>query len=132
MCPASYSALTVPGKEYPEFAYYTLPYPHVPAPRQVLSFYGVQPNPALNYVGQLFGVSLVTFAVLTWSARNADASDARKAIVKAMFIGDGIGFIVALIAQLNNVVNNLGWSTVVIYLLLAIGFGYFYFSKPSS
>ena len=101
-------------------------------PWQVLSFYGVQPNPALNYVGQLFGVSLITFAVLTWSARAAEASDARKAIVKAMFIGDGIGFIVALIAQLNNVVNNLGWSTVGIYLLLAIGFGYFNFSKSSS
>jgi hypothetical protein len=101
-------------------------------PWQVLSLYGVQPSPELNYMGQLFGAALLAFSVLTWSARNADASDARKAIVKAMFIGDGIGFIVALIGQLNNVVNNMGWSTVVIYLLLAVGFGYFNFSKSSS
>ena len=101
-------------------------------PWQVLSLYGVQPNPALNYTGQLFGAALLAFAVLTWSAKNADDSDARKAIVRALFIGDGIGFIVALIAQLNNVVNNLGWSTVAIYLLLALGFGYFNFSKSSS
>ena len=101
-------------------------------PWQVLSFYGVQTNPALNYMGQLFGVSLVTFAVLSWFARNADASDARKAIVLSFFIGDAIGFIIALIAQLSGVVNSVGWSTVVIYLLLALGFGYFQFSKSSS
>jgi len=101
-------------------------------PWQVLSLYGIQPEPAINFVGQLFGAALITFAVLTWSARNAGESEARKAIVIAMFIGDTIGFIVALIAQVNNVVNELGWSTVVIYLLLGLGFAYFYFSKKSS
>ena len=101
-------------------------------PGKVLSLYGVQPSPALHYMGQLFGVSLVTFAVLTWSARNADASDARKAIVLSFFIGDGIGFIVALIAQLGSIVNTLGWSTVVIYLFFAFGYGYFHFAKSSS
>lgn len=29
-------------------------------------------------------------------------------------------------AELGRVVNALGWSTVLIYLLLALGFGYFY------
>lgn len=101
-------------------------------PWQVLSLYGVQANPELNYVGQLFGASLVTFAVLTWSARNADASDARKAIVLALLIGDGIGFIVALIAQIGGVMNTLGWSTVALYLFLTLGFGYFQFAKSSS
>jgi hypothetical protein len=98
-------------------------------PWQVLSLYGVQPSPVLNYLGQLFGAALFTFAVLTWEARKAVASDARIAIVRALFIGDGIGFIVALMGQLNHVVNPLGWSTVVIYLLLALGFGYFNFTK---
>jgi hypothetical protein len=101
-------------------------------PWQVFSFYGVQPNPVLNYMGQLFGAALIAIGVLTWSARKTDDSDARRAIIQALFIGDSIGFIAALIGQLSNVVNNLGWSTVVIYLLLAIGFGYFKFSKPSS
>ena len=101
-------------------------------PWQVLSLYGTQPSPELNYVGQLFGGALLTFAVLTWIARNADKSDARKAIVMALLIGDVIGFILSLIAQLNNVVNNFGWSTVVIYFLLAIGFAYFTFSNKQS
>jgi len=101
-------------------------------PWQVLALYGTQPDPALNFVGQLFGAALVAFAVLTWTARNAGESEARKAIVMALFIGNTIGFIVALIAQLNNVVNALGWLTVVIYLFLALGFAYFNFSKKST
>ncbi len=100
-------------------------------PWQVLSLYGVQPNPAINFVGELFGAALIGFAVLTWTARNAADSDARTAIVRALFIGDTVGFILALIAQLGAVVNNLGWSTVIIYLFLAVGFGYFHFTKPS-
>lgn len=102
------------------------------APGQVTSAYGVAADAPLRYVGQLFGAALIGFAVLTWSARNAPASDARKAIVLALFIGDAVGFILALLGQLQGVVNALGWSTVAIYLLLALGFGYFQFVRPST
>ena len=100
-------------------------------PWQVYSLYGVEPSPQLNYMGQLFGAALIAFAILTWSARNASDSDSRNAIILALFIGDGIGFVMALIGQLGNVVNNFGWSTVVIYFILTVGFGYFRFSKSS-
>jgi hypothetical protein len=49
----------------------------------------------------------------------------------AIFVGDTIGFIVALLAQLAGTVNALGWLIVALYLLLALGFGYFQFSKPT-
>jgi len=75
---------------------------------------------------------LVTFAILAWLAKNAAESEARKAIVLALFIGFAVGFVFALLGQLKNVVNVLGWFTVVSYLLLAIGFGYFYFRKSAS
>ena len=98
-------------------------------PWQVLSFYGIQPNAPINFIGELFGAALIAFAVLTWSARDVEDSDARKAIIRALFFGDAIGFILAFIAQLGGVVNNMGWSTVIIYLFLAVGFGYFHFKK---
>ena len=101
-------------------------------PGQFLSLYGPLPDEPLKYTGQLFGAALIGFALLTWTARNATDSDARKAIVFALFVADGVGFIVALIGQLSNVLNQIGWSTVVIYLLLTIGWGYFQFSKPAS
>lgn len=96
-------------------------------PGQVMAYYGIMADAPLEYVGQLFGAALLAFAVLTWSARNAADSDARRAILLALFVGDGIGFIVALVRQLSGVVNAVGWSTVVIYLLLALGFAYFRF-----
>jgi len=102
------------------------------APGRVMSFYspevgGLEANAVLQVVAQLFGAALLAFAVLTWIARNAPDSEARRAILLALFVGDGVGCIVALIGQLGGEINALGWSTVAIYLLLAVGFGYFRF-----
>ena len=101
-------------------------------PTQVMSLYGAEVSAALKYTGQLFGAALMAFAVLSWSARNAADSEARRAIVLALFIGDLVGLVVAFLGQLGGVVNALGWSTVVLYLLLTLGFGYFQFFKPVS
>ena len=104
-------------------------------PSQVYSLYGPGIGDAtgvLNYMGQLFGATLIGFGLLTWTARDAAESEARKAIVLALFVSDGIAFVVALIGQMNNVVNALGWSTVAIYFLLALGFGYFQIFKKDS
>lgn len=101
-------------------------------PDQLYSWYGIGSNTALNYIGGLFGAALLAVGLTSWLARNASESDARKAIVLAFFIGDGIGFIIALVAQLNNVVNSLGWLTVALYFLISIGFAYFSFLKPKS
>jgi len=101
------------------------------APGQVTSFYSPEVGANLRYVAQLFGAALLGFAVLTWVARNAPDSEARRAILLALFVGDCLGFVLALIGQIGGVVNALGWSTVLIYLLLALGFGYFtYVAKP--
>jgi FtsH-binding integral membrane protein len=101
-------------------------------PGQVTALYGPEVTPQLEYVAQLFGAALLAFAVLTWTARTAPDSEARRAILLALFIGDGVGFVVSLIGQLSGVMNALGWSTVVIYLLLALGFGYFCFVPPKA
>ena len=100
-------------------------------PGRVISLYDVQPNPPLEYVGQLFGSALIAFAILTWLARNAPDSAARRAIVLALLVSFAVGFVVSLIGQLGGVVNALGWSTVVIYLVFTLGYGYFQFVKRS-
>lgn len=101
-------------------------------PNSVVSLYGVIASPQLLYMGQLFGAALIGFGILTWLARNSTVAEAKKAVLPALFIGHGVGFIVALIGQIRWVVNSLGWLTVAIYLLLALGFGYFLMKKPSS
>ena len=100
-------------------------------PATVMSFYGVTLDPGGVYMTQLFGAAFILIGILLWFARTASASDvALRAIVLAVAVGDTIGFIVALRAQLSGVVNALGWVTVALYLLLALGFGYFRFAKP--
>ena len=100
-------------------------------PDQVGSLYDVEVNEILTYVVRLLGAELIAIAGVTWFARNADDSAARRAIVLALLIGNAIGFVVALIGQINNVVAAVGWGNVAIYLLLALGYGYFQFVKPA-
>ena len=101
------------------------------APARLLAQYGLAIDAGFGLVAQLFGAALIGYAILTWLVRKAAASEARKAIVLALVISDGVAFVLALMAQLKGLVNSLGWSTVAIYLLLALGFAYFYFAKPS-
>jgi hypothetical protein len=99
-------------------------------PSQAISLYGIEEaSEILILILRLMGAAFIGFAVLTWLARNANESAARRAIVVALLVGDVVGFIAALMGQLADVVNSLGWSTVAIYLLLALGWGYFQFVK---
>ncbi|MFC1825547.1 hypothetical protein ACFL9T_22780 [Thermodesulfobacteriota bacterium] len=101
-------------------------------PGTLLSLYGVTLSQGGLVVARLFGAALVGFGLLTFLAMKAEESEARRAIIFALFLGDVVGFIVALQGQLSGAINALGWSTVVIYLLLALGFGYFQFVKAST
>jgi len=94
--------------------------------------YGVEPNAALNLVGQFLGAALVSLALLTWLVRNLSASETRRAIVLALLVGETIGFVLSLLGQLNGILNVMGWSVVAVYLLFALGLAYFQFSKPAS
>lgn len=98
----------------------------------LISLYGGTLTPAGTVVAQLFGAALIGYAVVNWFARNAKETEALRAIVLANFVADAIGFVVALLGQLSGAANALGWSTVAIYLLLALGFGYFQFMKPGA
>ena len=101
-------------------------------PEQVLSFYGAAPDAGANYMAQLLGASLLGFAVILWLCKDAKDSPVRQAILLGLIVADGVGFVVALIVQLGGGINALGWSTVLIYLLFALGFGYFRFTKPTA
>jgi len=101
------------------------------APARLLAQYGLVVDAGFGLVAQLFGAALLGYAILTWLVRKVGDSEARRAIVLALFISDGVAFVLALMAQLKGLVDSLGWSTVAIYLLLALGFAYFHFAKPS-
>jgi hypothetical protein len=104
------------------------------APAALLAVYGVKnEDSSLIFMTRLYGAAFIVLGVLLWFARNDPGSDALRAIVLAVLVGDGVGFVVSLMGQLDNVMNGLGWSVVALYLLLTVGFGYWYLQlvKPS-
>jgi hypothetical protein len=97
-------------------------------PSQLLALYDVELNAGGLIFARLFAAALLSFGLLTWLIRNSQPSRERQAIAMALFVADALGFIVTLLAQFAGTVNALGWSHVVIYLLLTIGFGYLRFA----
>jgi hypothetical protein len=99
------------------------------APQAFVSLFGATLNPAGALMMQYGGAWLIGIGLLAWFVRNTADSEARQAIVLAFLICYSIAFIVALLAQLAAVLNALGWGTVALNLLLALGYGYFQFAK---
>ena len=102
------------------------------APATVLSLHGMTQGTSEALAGQYFGLSLIAIGLLTWFARNVTDSDAQRAIILALLISDVIGVIVSVLGTVSGVMNAVGWSAVGIYLLLALGYAYFQFMKPSA
>lgn len=99
-------------------------------PATLMSFYAITLGPGGILMTRLLGAAFILLGLLLWFARNAaESEEALRAIVLAVVIGDAIGFVVALLSQLSGLANALGWVNVALYLLLALGFGYFQFMK---
>lgn len=98
-------------------------------PAQLTGYYNVSLNEGGVFMAQLFGAALLGFAALNWSGRDFSETQAQQAVENANLAGDTVGFIFALLAQLSGStgVNALGWSTVLIYLLMALAFAYLRF-----
>ena len=94
-------------------------------PAIMLAFYGSAADPIGIAMTRFFGSAFVTLGLLMWFARNTTEPATQRAFALAAFVGDGIGFIIALKHQMSGIPNALGWSTVTLYLIFALGFGYF-------
>ena len=96
-------------------------------PGATLAPYGVTTDPAGIDLARYFGAALIQVGLMIFLARNVGDRAAQRAVVLGSGIGVLAGLGVALAAQLSGAVNALGWSTVAIYLLLVLGYGYFAF-----
>jgi hypothetical protein len=100
-------------------------------PAVAMSLYGMTLDPAGVMMARFVGACLIGIGLICWLDREADPK-ALQGITLALCIGDTVGFLVALVSQLSGLANALGWLNVIIWLLLALGLGYFRFLKPST
>jgi hypothetical protein len=98
-------------------------------PTLVFPYYGINLDAQGILFSQWFGCMAIGIGFICWFARTEAKSNLRQAILLSLFICDTIGFGVGLSAQLREVGNALGWSNVVLWLILAAGLGYFRFIK---
>jgi hypothetical protein len=102
-------------------------------PNFTYSIFGASLAAGGVFAAREYGASMMGNLMLTWFARNAEESEARWAIILALFVYDAIGFVITLIAIISGALNPLAWLIVALYLFLALGFGYFLIpkSKPA-
>jgi len=99
-------------------------------PELIMSIYGVTLDASGTVMARFLGATFVILSITLWFGRNDSGSETLRGFVLGIFIGDSIGFVVALIAQLSGIMNVLGWAIVALWFLLAAGFGYFQFTLP--
>lgn len=107
------------------------------APRTVLGLFGlsvgatVNFNATLSFVAQLMGAALLAPGLLGWFASSMTEAGARRSVAISLFIFAAIGFVLSLLGMLSKVMSVAGWGIVGLFLLFALGYGYFLFMQPS-
>lgn len=96
------------------------------APASVLGLYGVATDPAGTFMARLWGAAAIQIGLAAWLARKDTDTPARRAVQLGNAGGLAVGFVIALLGQLAGLFNALGWSTVLLFFLLCVGYGYFH------
>jgi hypothetical protein len=101
-------------------------------PELLLPLYDVNLSSQGYFFARLLGATLVGLGSICWFTREEDSGRFRESIILSLFVTDTLGFIVTLMAQLQGLVNILGWSNVAIWGVLAVLLGYFRFAQKET
>lgn len=93
-------------------------------PQLVIEQHGMTTNDGFLMMMRSTGGALLGYALIFWSARNAQPSVTLTAIVRGSFVFHLIAFGANAYGIATGVMNIIGWGPVFIHLGLAIGFGY--------
>lgn len=99
-------------------------------PQLMFDAWGTESSQAGLIITQLSGALEIGLGLILWLSRNEGVSKARRAIVLGGFITYSLFFIIMLI-NISGVSSAAVWANIVLYLLLALGFGFFAFLKKS-
>lgn len=97
-------------------------------PVGLAAMYGMTSDSVGIFTARQLGATFLTFAAIAWLARNAEPGPALKAIVGGFAIGFIVGFAVTFQAQLAGIGNAMYWSAVAVWLILAAGYIWFFFT----
>ena len=87
-------------------------------------FYGVTGQPSAAYNAQYFGSALLGLGVISWYARSFKDWDAVRAVLVGGLVTNVVGLLLTLWGLRQGLVNAMGWSSAVLYVLLIAGAAY--------
>ncbi len=85
-------------------------------------FFATAPTSSQIVIARLFGAELTGLALSSWVSREIAARDKQRALYVSYACCNTLGFLVTLVAGLQNVLLGPGWILVGLYFLYATGF----------
>ena len=101
-------------------------------PELLSSLYGMKSNPQSVLGFRYFGVTLVGLGLVAWFVKDSTDRSVTRGFLIAVSISSVAGLLVSIWGTLSGIMNGMGWSAVLIYFLLLIGYLYFLLSPVSS
>ncbi len=98
------------------------------APAQALGLFGVESNPVISILARFTGLGSVAMGLVPWFTRNMELSQAKKTIIPALLICAVIGIFISVSGLLSDGIK-MGWPPAVMYLVYAVVYAWFLFSK---
>src|SRR3954454_4129121 len=90
-------------------------------PGFMFSIYGIASAPAAVLGFRIFGSALIAIGALAWVLKDSTDWPAAKALLLSAAIGNVIGLLLARFATISGASGAMGWTAILIYLLLLIG-----------
>jgi hypothetical protein len=101
-------------------------------PEPLSSLYGMKASPSSVLGFRYFGVTLVGLGFAAWFIKDSTDWSATRGFLIAVSISSVAGLLVSIWGTLTGIMSGMGWSAVLIYSLLLIGYLYFLYLGPVS
>ncbi|NUQ85007.1 MAG: hypothetical protein HUU11_09860 [Anaerolineales bacterium] len=99
------------------------------APVPFMCVFGVGLDPGGTMLSRILGAALIGFAMVFWRMQGDLQNSTVRELLLASFVYNLIDLPVVFEATLSGTMGVMGWSAVLLHLLLAVGFGYFRFGR---
>jgi hypothetical protein len=100
-------------------------------PTTLTKFYGDAGGPPVNLAYRFFGVALLGVGLIFWFAKDCEDPTAIHALLMGGAISDVAGVAVSIWGSARGIMNTLGWTVVLIYVVLLTGSIYFLRQRPA-
>jgi len=99
-------------------------------PDMTFKQFGVDTYAATVLTGRFYGTALVALGLVLWFAKDIQDAAAQTGLGIALLISMALGLIVNIMGIASGIIRTNGWITIIIYVLLALGYAFLIFLKP--